>query len=444
VLTTCASDYVTWRNELPAGHDTVNGVAIRRFPVRRQRDPLEFGRASEEVFSRRHSVADELHWLDAEGPDSPALLDYVSKHFDTYDFLIVFSYRYHHAYHTAVRAAAKTILVPTAERDPAVGLSIFGSVFRGVRAVMYNSPEERAMIQAVAHNGMVPSVVAGIGSEIPTATQSQRFRQKYNIRGPYAVYVGRIDENKGCGELFDYFSTYLGEGKGKLSLVLIGKSILPVPQDPRVRHLGFLDDVDKFDAITGAEVLVMPSYYESLSMVALEAWALGRPVLANGRCDVLRGQCVRSNAGLYYDNRQEFVEGLRALERTRWLNVILGRNGREFYREHYDWPVIERKYLTMLERLAASPATQGIEPLPGWFERRQRDKSAAADILATVPAGPVVTGEPASPSPSVAEETRVTPSGPAAPGPRSAPSRPHVRERRGPNRGRPHMRGGRP
>ena len=54
--------------------------------------------------------------------------------------------------------------------------------------------------------------------------------------------------------------------------------------------------------MAAAELLIMPSYFESLSMVALEAWALGRPVLANGRCDVLKGQCIRSNAGLYYEN----------------------------------------------------------------------------------------------------------------------------------------------
>ena len=48
----------------------------------------------------------------------------------------------------------------------------------------------------------------------------------------------------------------------------------------------------------------MPSFFESLSMVALEAWALGRPVLANAKCDVLKGQCIRSNAGLYYDSER--------------------------------------------------------------------------------------------------------------------------------------------
>mgnify|MGYP001003729356 CR=1 FL=1 len=314
VLTTCARDYVTWKNELPAGVDTVNGLVVRRFPVRQERDPLVFGRHSDVVFRQPHSLDDELRWLDAEGPDSPQLISYLSKHASDYDYCIIFSYRYHHAYHAVRAVPGKAILVPTAERDPAVGLSMFAPIFRGVRALMYNSPEERAMIQAVAHNERVPSVVVGVGSEIPQHTQSQRFRQKYNIRGPFAVYVGRIDENKGCKELFDYFSTYLSEGVGKLSLVLIGNSILPVPQHPRIKHLGFVDDTDKFDAIAASEMLIMPSYFESLSMVALEAWALGRPVVANGRCDVLRGQCVRSNAGLYYDNRQEFVETLRALE----------------------------------------------------------------------------------------------------------------------------------
>ena len=268
-----------------------------------ERDPLVFGRHSEHVFRNTHSIADELEWLDEEGPTSPALIDHLSKHQDDYDYCIIFSYRYRHAYHAVRAVAHKAILVPTAERDSAIGLAIFGPIFRGVRALMYNSPEERAMIQAVARNEEVASVVVGVGSEIPAATQPGRFRQKYNLREPFAVYVGRIDENKGCRELFDFFGEYLREDAGRLSLVLVGTSILPVPDHPRIRHLGFLDDADKFDAIAASELLIMPSYFESLSMVALEAWGLGRPVLVNGRCDVLRGQCVRSNAGLYLRER---------------------------------------------------------------------------------------------------------------------------------------------
>ena len=96
----------------------------------------------------------------------------------------------------------------------------------------------------------------------------------------------------------------------------------------------------------------MPSYFESLSMVALEAWALGKPVLANGRCDVLQGQCLRSNAGLFYESYEEFLETLALLQSNRRLAVAMGQNGRAYFQRHYTWPVIERKYLDMLDRLA--------------------------------------------------------------------------------------------
>jgi glycosyltransferase involved in cell wall biosynthesis len=387
VLTTCAADYVTWRNELPEGVESVNGVPVRRFRVRRERDPRLFGRRSLGVFGQTHSLSDELRWLAAEGPASPALIDHLARHAEQFAHCIFFSYRYYHAYFGVRAASTRAILVPTAERDAAIGLSMFQPIFRGVRALMYNSPEERTMIQAVSGNHAVPNVVVGVGSEVSQNPQGARFRQKYDVRGPFAVYIGRIDENKGCKELFEFFQGYLRDPSGKLSLILIGHSLLPVPDDPRIRHLGFLDDTDKFDAVAAADLLIMPSYFESLSMVALEAWALGRPVLANGKCDVLKGQCLRSNAGLYYESYGEFLEALRTIEHNKWLSSTLGANGRHFFREHYDWPVIERKYLDMFERLSRQPAGTPIDPLPNWFERRRRILPPAEAVVAELPQG---------------------------------------------------------
>jgi glycosyltransferase involved in cell wall biosynthesis len=388
VVTTCASDYVTWRNEFPPGVETVNGISVRRFRVKHERDPQVFAKRSERVFRQRHSLGDELDWLDAEGPTSPALVDYIAKHAAAYDYCLFFSYRYYHAYYGARAAASRAILVPTAERDATIGLSIFQPLFRSVRAVMYNSPEEQAMIHAVSGNQQVPGVVVGIGSDVPNSPQAARFRQKYKIRGSFAVYVGRVDQNKGCTELFEFFQGYLKDPAGKLSLILIGTSLLPVPEHPRIRHLGFLSDTDKFDAMAAADLLIMPSYYESLSMVALEAWALGRPVLANGKCEVLKGQCIRSNAGLYYETFGEFVGALEAIEQNRWLSGTLGRNGRQFFRDQYDWPVIERKYLEMFDRLKKEAPVAAGDPLPGWFDRRRQDLPAAEDVLAKLPNAP--------------------------------------------------------
>jgi glycosyltransferase involved in cell wall biosynthesis len=388
VLTTCATDYVTWRNERPAGVETTNGVPVRRFHVKRERDPDVFGRRSERVFEERHSIRDELAWIDAEGPTSPSLIQFITRRATDYDYVLFFSYRYYHAYHGARASAPRAVLVPTAERDEAIGLAIFRPLFRGVRAVMYNSPEERAMIHAVSGNHDVPGIVVGVGSDVPNNPQPNRFRQKYNLRGPFAIYVGRIDQNKGCKELFEFFQGYVRDVSGKLSLVLIGNSLLPIPQHPRIRHLGFVDDVDKFDAMAAADLLIMPSYFESLSMVALEAWALGKAVLVNGKCDVLKGQCLRSNAGLFYESYAEFAETLHAIEANRWLAAALGRNGRQFFRDSYDWSVIERKYLDMFERLKREAPKRPMESLPGWRGRRRQEVPAAKEVVANLPVGP--------------------------------------------------------
>jgi glycosyltransferase involved in cell wall biosynthesis len=388
VLTTCARDYVTWKNELPEGPDRVNGIRVQRFPVAHPRNTREFGRLSELVFDRPHSVADELRWLDSEGPTSPSLIRHIASTVNDFDFFVFFSYRYYHSWRGARAVPAKAVIVPTAERDSAVGLAIFAPVLRGARALMYNSFEERALIQHVSGR-QGPGVVVGVGSDIPERTQPWRFKKKFNVRHHFALYLGRIDENKGCPELFSYFERYALMYPHGLDLVLIGSSVLTIPAHPRIRHLGYLSDEDKFDALAGADVLIMPSKFESLSMVALEAWALGRPVLANGHCDVLRGQVIRSNAGLYYENFEEFAEALYLLEATGPLGGLLGRNGREFFRRHYAWPVIERKYLDMFDRLKREPAPS-MEPLPGWLARRRRTLRPARNVVAAARTGPVL------------------------------------------------------
>ena len=391
VVTTCARDYITWRNELPPGADVINGVTIHRFPVRQERDPLDFGRRSKHVFESRHSIRDELQWLASEGPTSPALVAHLRRAAARYDFIVFFSYRYYHAYHGVCATPSKAVLVPTAERDPALGLAISARTFRSVRALMYNSHEERALIQGVARNEHVPGVVVGVGSQVRNDASAARFRERTGIEGRFVLYVGRIDENKGCAELFDFFRRYAGEISHRLQLVLAGKAVMEVPAHARIRHLGFVSDQEKYDAMAAAEALLMPSYYESLSMVTLEAWAMRMPVLVNGRCDVLRGQVVRANAGLYYESYEEFAEALRLLETKRGLRVALGTNGRAYFERHYAWSVVEGKYLAMLERLERANRDGNpirVEPGPGWLRRRRRVQDPAREIVDRLPTGP--------------------------------------------------------
>jgi glycosyltransferase involved in cell wall biosynthesis len=170
------------------------------------------------------------------------------------------------------------------------------------------------------------------------------------LHGPIALYGGRIDPGKGCEELIEYFSTYVQEG-GDASLVLMGVKLMPLPEEPFIRFAGRLSDQERLQALEAATVVVVPSPYESLSLLALESFAVGTPVLANARSEVLVEHCRKSNAGLFYADRDEFTECLKLLVADRGLRAALGKNGRDYVRRNYRWDVILGKYEKMFAQL---------------------------------------------------------------------------------------------
>jgi glycosyltransferase involved in cell wall biosynthesis len=252
--------------------------------------------------------------------------------------------------------AEKALLVPTAEDDGAYHLSVYPPLLRTPRAIAFNSIEEREMLGRAVGPGLPGGEVVGVGTELPEERSGARFRREHGIDGPFLLYVGRVDLNKGCPELFDHFLRYRRETGSRLRLVLMGTSVLEVPRDPGIVALGRQPDRVKWDALDACLAFVMPSRFESLSMATLEAWWAERPVLVNARCEVLRGQCKRSNAGLYYSSQEEFDEALGLLERDEELRRQLGRHGRAYFEAHYSWPVIERKYLALLQPLVGGEA----------------------------------------------------------------------------------------
>ena len=137
VLTTCASDYLTWRNEFPSGTEHVNGIPVERFPVARERRLDDFGVRSRRVFGRAHTLQEELVWLESQGPVSPGLISKLRQSAADFDFALLFCARYYQTYYGARAIPERAVLVPTAEREPALGVTIFQPIFRGVRGIMY-------------------------------------------------------------------------------------------------------------------------------------------------------------------------------------------------------------------------------------------------------------------------------------------------------------------
>jgi len=354
VFTSTARDYITWKHHYPEGTELINNVTVNRFKVKKPRDPESFGKIQNTIFMDEHSVDDELKWMEEQGPYFPDLMDSLEKRETEFDFYIFFSYRYYHSFHGVKRFKDKAILVPTAEHDPVVYLRMFKDFFNLPAAIVYNSHEEKDMIHNVSGNQAVPGDIVGVGSEIPDSFSPESFRQKYGITDDYFIYIGRLDQNKGVPQLLDFYKRLQDEENLNLTLVLMGKSVIDIPEHPRIKYLGFLEDEDKFDALTGSEFLIIPSQFESLSMVTLEAWAVGKPVVANGKTEVLQGQCRRSNAGLWYTEYDEFKEVILLLSQNNGLRETMGQKGKAFFNANYAWPVIENKYIDIINRLEPS------------------------------------------------------------------------------------------
>ncbi len=350
VLTSCALDYITWRNHYKEGLEEINGIRVRRFPVKKERDIERFGKIQDKIFGKEHRIEDELEWVKENGPYYPQLIDWIGKNEQEFDFFVFFSYRYFHSYFGISRVPEKSLLVPTAEHDPALYMRIFRENFNKVKGIFYLTPEECELVQNISKNYSVPFEIAGGCSEV-TEGNPTRFREKFEIYDRFIIYIGRIDENKGCKELFDYFLRFIHETGERIRLVLIGTPVIPIPSHPLITHIGFVSEQDKFDALKASELLIMPSFYESLSMVTLEAFASGKPVLANGNCEVLKGQIERSNGGLYYENYEEFRDSLLFLLKEKEIVEEMGKNGKKYFEENYSWNVIEEKYLRLVEKV---------------------------------------------------------------------------------------------
>jgi glycosyltransferase involved in cell wall biosynthesis len=351
VVTTCALDYLEWRNHYPPGDDRVDGLAVTRHPVRRPRDAHRFALVSDLVFHEEHSREDERQWVVENGPESPELVRSLRGLSDV-DLFVFYSYRYYQTFFGLPAVKDRAVLVPTAEEDPAIELPVFGDLFRAPRGIVYLTPEERSLVQGVSGNAGVPSVIVGSGINVPARHADVDVRARFGLGGRYVLYVGRIDRNKGTDRLFGYWQRLHEEWPELPPLALVGRPALAIPDHPKIRHLGFVSEEEKFALLAGCDVLVLPSPYESLSVIVLEAWAMGRPVLVNSACRVLEGQCVRSGGGLFYRGYSEFAEALRRLLGDGALRRALGEAGRRYVAAEYDWDVVERRTEDFLRGLA--------------------------------------------------------------------------------------------
>jgi glycosyltransferase involved in cell wall biosynthesis len=364
VLTTCARDYVTWDNAFPAGASDDARVRVLRFPVPQPRDMRSFADLSDEVFDGPTPAERQHEWFRRNGPDAPGLLDHLRAHGRDYDLVLFWTFRYAPSFFGLPLVADRAVLVPTAEDDAAIQLDAVEAFFQLPVGYLFLTPEEETLVSTRAGRALRPSAVIGMGLEPMQELLGEPRPAPPGIPSEYLLYLGRVDRNKGCDTLLEYFLDY-AQTSPRATLVLAGPAKMRIPDHPRIRALGYVSDEMRTALLTHARALIVPSPYESLSIVLLEAWNAGVPALVNAGCKVLEGQVRRANGGLHYRSSGEFTEALTLLLDDGALRDALGSQGLAYVGREYRWPVVmervERVLVQVRTRVTTASTATAVE-----------------------------------------------------------------------------------
>jgi glycosyltransferase involved in cell wall biosynthesis len=373
VLTSCALDSHTWDMHYPVGAEQLDYCTIHRFahPPRDRgkkyhlpiRSRLRFifrkllNRLSNAPLVPQPDSSDELafaRWLQAQGPYMPDFERYLQEHGDEYTAIIFFTILFYPAARGICINPRKSILVPTLHDERAVYRPMFRKLFAKPAQIMYNTGAEMRLAHRLFGSNISNGEVCGLGVEIaqPNEQLAQQILEKYGLRrNEFIIYVGRIEKAKGCDVLIEHMQKF---NLSTLKLVLVGKASMPIPVSDKVLATGFISDQERNALVKAALALVIPSQYESLSIVLLESFALGTPVLVNEKSEVLVEHVNASQAGFCYSNFSEFTERLLRLASSNdQARDEMAIRGKAYVAQTYAWPVVIRKFQQVIARIGS-------------------------------------------------------------------------------------------
>ena len=349
IFTTCALDARTWADHYPPGTSVVNGVTVHRFASRAGRDPgFEAFSATVLARPRAASPAEERRWIDLQGPVCPDLVEAVAA--GDADVVVFYPYLYFPTVRAIERVAGRAVMHPAAHDEPPLYLPCFQSVFGASRGFVFQTQSERRLVEHLFPVAHVPQVVMGLGVDpVPADPAVARHRLGLGDR-PYLCCVGRVDEGKGTGMLVRFFAAYKKRHPGPLALALVGPVVDRPDPHPDVIVAGPVDEETKWGALRGALALVSPSAFEAFSLVLVEAWTAGLPVVVNGACEPTREHCRRSGGGLWFGGYGSFEAVVDRLVGDERLRAVLASQGAGYAQRHFAWPKIISRYRRFLER----------------------------------------------------------------------------------------------
>jgi glycosyltransferase involved in cell wall biosynthesis len=241
-------------------------------------------------------------------------------------------------------APEKSILIPTAHDEPPIYMPGFKAFFKLPKAILYNTQAEKNFVNEVFNNSDIYSAVVGVGIDtyVPKTTISAR--EILNSESPYLIYIGRIDAAKGCEMMFNHFLKYKKATRNDVKLVLVGKAFMDIPQSNDIIAMGFINDEMKHSLLVGASALIIPSFYESLSLVTLESMAEGIPVIANEKCEVLKDHINTSHAGFIFGNYTSFKLAIDSIFDYSTDKDLMKSNAKKYVSDNYRWSSVLDKF----------------------------------------------------------------------------------------------------
>jgi glycosyltransferase involved in cell wall biosynthesis len=345
VLTTCARDLLTWQNEYLAGETEVDGVRVLRFPVdHHRRDARLYQRLNDRANRGEPLSGDEQAvWLE-HSAHSPQLYRHLAGRGDEYDILLFLPYLFATTLYGTAIWPGKSVVCPCLHDEPYAYFDDVRAMLASVRGLMFISPAERALAEEKLGVHHPAAKVVGFGLDGFPA-DGERFRRRFDLSGPFLLYAGRLDPSKNVLQLIGSFMAYRQARPGRnVKLVLAGSGRLPLPDCPEIVPLGFLGVDDLHDAFAAAMVLCQPSLVESFSIVVMESWLAGTPVLVHGHCPVTRHHVLRSNGGLYFTSAAEFAGAVDWFFEHPEDRQRMGMLGRAYVRSEYHWAGVLQRF----------------------------------------------------------------------------------------------------
>lgn len=362
ILTTCAADNRTWANEMPPGAFDEEGLSGVRFPVDERNlerwIPLQLRLSDGGALT----IDEQLDWLE-HSVTSSGLISYLAEWGHTFDVMLFAPYLFGTTFWGSQVHPERSVIIPCLHDEAAAYLPAIRAMLRSVRGVMFNAQAEGMLAKRL--HGVLRGGVVGMGFDpIPTAIEEQ-LEPLLAAGERYILYLGRKETGKNAHLLVDYFCGWKERSPeaAPVKLVICGGGSFSDLHRPHaaerddVIDLAHVSEHDKLRLIKGAVALVQPSTNESFSIVLMEAWRLGVPVVVHGLCPVTKEHVEQSGGGLFFSDLPDFIGVMDRLIVDAPLREVMGEAGRRYVAQEYAWPAVIDRFYRVLEHIFAEKET---------------------------------------------------------------------------------------